>query len=119
MTSETMANLAAAALYDRRAEDIQIIHISDRSIIADYLVIASGNTDIMVRALAEEVQARMEEAGFRHIRMEGYREGRWAVIDYGDILVHIFHKEEREFYNLERLWSDGTNTVNYTGETGE
>jgi len=89
--------------------------VADMTIIADYMVLASGNSPIQVRALCDDLQEKMAEQGVDCIRLEGYASGRWIVCDYGDLLVHIFHKEEREFYNLERLWSDGGNVERYEG----
>lgn len=115
LTSENMAQYAARVLYDRKGEDIDIIHVADMTIIADYLVLATGNTTVQVKALCDELMEKMEEAGAKRFRVEGYGPGRWIVCDYGDVLVHIFHREEREFYNLERLWSDGANLRHYEG----
>ncbi len=106
----------AKQLLMKKAEDVRVINVSDLTIIADYFVIASGRSDVHVKSLCDEVQKYMFEAGASQLRLEGYREGRWIVVDYGDILIHIFHRNEREFYGLERLWTDGTNSLQITDE---
>lgn len=111
--TKTMATEIAEALYNKKGEDILIIDIADMSIIADCFVVASGNNVNQVKALCDDVERVMSLQGEQHRRLEGYPLGRWIVMDYGDVLVHIFHKEEREFYNLERLWDDGFNTSRY------
>ena len=110
---QDIARLIATTLNDKKAQDIQLIDISGLSILADCFVVASGNNPIQVRTLCDEVKDVLEQAGVNCARIDGYAAGRWIVIDASDILVHIFHREEREFYNLERLWSDGTNTISY------
>ena len=110
---QDIARLIATTLNDKKAQDIQLIDISGLSILADFFVVASGNNPIQVRTLCDEVKDALEQAGVNCARIDGYAAGRWIVIDASDILVHIFHREEREFYNLERLWSDGTNTISY------
>ena len=83
------------------------------TIIADYFVIASGRSANQVRALIDEVDDKLSELGENPRRREGTNEGRWAVLDYGNVLVHVFHEQEREYYNLERLWMDGSNQVEF------
>jgi ribosome-associated protein len=102
---------AARHLLDKKAEDVKVINVSDQTIIADYFILASGRSDVHVKSLCDEIQKYMFETGKQQMRIEGYREGRWIVIDYGDVLVHIFHKKEREFYGIERLWTDGANSM--------
>lgn len=101
-----LADEIASILDDKKAVDVVILDISRLTVIADYFVIGSGNTDTQVKALYDELEKRMREKGIEAKRIEGAREGRWIVMDYGDIIVHLFHREEREFYNLERLWAD-------------
>ena len=100
---------AAKQLFAKKAEDVQVINVSHLTIVADYFILASGRSDVHVKSLCDEISQFMHEKGYKQLRVEGYREGRWIVIDYGDILIHIFHKREREFYGLERLWVDGDN----------
>ena len=93
-----------AALYDKKAQDIVAIHVGDRTIIADWFVICSGRATPQVKALCDELEEKAAQAGLTLRRREGYDAGRWIVLDYADILVHIFHPEERRYYNIERLW---------------
>ena len=113
MESSKKVEQIAAILSGKKAQEILIIHVSDRTILSDYFVIASANSSTHVTTLAQEVALKMGQVGIPPLRMEGLREGRWVVIDYGDVLVHIFHNEEREFYQLERLWADDKNCVSY------
>ena len=100
----------------KKAEDVRILHVSHLTIGADYFILASGRSDVHVRSLCDDVEKFMMEKGKPRLRIEGYREGRWIVLDYGDILIHLFHKHEREFYGLERLWVDGDNCLQITEE---
>lgn len=95
------------ALDSKRAEDIRIIEIGDLTIVADYFVIANGTSSTQTKALAEEVEFKMSQLGIEPNRTEGYQGATWVVLDYGDIIVHVFYKETRDHHNLERLWSDG------------
>ena len=95
------------ALDSKRAEDIRIIEIGDLTIVADYFVIANGTSSTQTKALAEEVEFKMSQLGIEPNRTEGYQGATWVVLDYGDIIVHVFYKETRDHYNLERLWYDG------------
>lgn len=101
-------------LYNKKAQDIISIDIADKSIIADYFIICSGRSTPQVKALCDEVEEKSVEMGLNLRRREGYNEGRWIVLDYGDILLHIFHPEERKYYNVERLWIDESNTTDYS-----
>lgn len=106
----------AEILDNRNAEDIILIDIREQSILADYFVICSGKAANHVKVLADELEDKLAKEGIRPTRSEGYQEGRWIVMDYGDILVHIFHKDEREYYNIERLWKSVDNFENYVAE---
>lgn len=106
---ETIRNKALMicdALYNKKAQDITAIHVGDKTIIADWFVICSGRAVAQVKALADEIDEKSESFGLELRRIEGYSEGRWIVMDFGSILVHVFHPEEREYYNMERLWVD-------------
>ena len=111
MTERTLALKIADILYDKKARDIVALEVGHLTILTDYLVIATGRSAIQVKALAEEVDDRLAEAGVSMRKQEGQSEGRWIVMDYGTVMVHLFHQEERTFYNLERLWDDGGNRV--------
>ncbi len=101
----------AQTLYDRKAFDIIALRVSHLTVLCDYMLIASGRTATQVSALVDTVDEFMAEAGVQLRRSEGVQEGRWAVLDYGHILVHLFHRDERTYYDLERLWKDGTNAL--------
>jgi ribosome-associated protein len=95
------------ALDSKRGEDIRVIGIGDLTIVADYFVIANGMSTTQTKALAEEVEFKLSQQGIEPLRKEGYQGQTWIVLDYGDIVVHVFYEETRHYYNLERLWSDG------------
>jgi ribosome-associated protein len=111
MTEGALARKIAEILYDKKARDIVVLEVGHLTILADYLVIATGRSAIQVKALAQEVDDRLAEEGVQLRRKEGHNEGRWIVLDYGTVMVHVFHQEERSFYNLERLWEDGHNRM--------
>ncbi len=102
----------AEILKKKGATEIQLIDVTKQTIITDYFLIATGKNVPNVKALAEEVKDKMGKAGKLPRRTEGIREARWVVMDYEDVLLHIFHKEERAFYGLENLWADGNNVEN-------
>ena len=103
--SEDLLTHVLAWLDDAKAENVVTIDIKDKSSIADYMVIASGRSDRHVGAVAEQVQRRLKEEGFGKARIEGQPQCDWVLIDIGDIIVHVFRPEVREFYNLEKMWS--------------
>lgn len=105
--AKEMARIAFEALEDKKGEDTCIIDISHISVIADYFVISNGNSDSQVTALVDNVEEKMHKAGFVQKQGEGRNDGSWVLLDYGDIIVHVFDKENREFYNLEHVWHDG------------
>lgn len=108
MSEQTkMVVTAYKALDEKKGEDIKILEISQISIMADYFIIANGTNLTQVQALAENVQEKMNQSGFELKRVEGNRSSSWLLLDYGDIVVHVFDKEDRLFYDLERIWSDG------------
>ncbi len=102
-----MAQLAIEALEDKKAEDIRILDISEVSVIADLFIIAGGNNKNQVQALCDNVTEKLGRSGFPENHIEGYENGNWILIDFGDIIVHIFDKENRTLYDLERIWRDG------------
>lgn len=101
----------ASVLYEKKAQDIVALDVSGMTVITDGMVIASGRSALQVKTLADEVEDRLSEGGISPLRKEGQQEGRWVVLDYGSVLVHIFHTQEREFYQLERLWENGENRI--------
>jgi ribosome-associated protein len=107
MTSQEVLQLAVKTLDNKKAMDIKAIDIKDLTIIADYFLIASGSNTTQVKSLADELEFKLKQAGREPQRVEGYDSSTWILLDYGDVVVHLFYAETREFYNLERLWADG------------
>ena len=101
-----MAKVAALAAADKLAHDVTVIDVSEQLVITDCFVIASADNERQVNAIVDEVEDKLREAGHKPLRREGTREGRWALLDYADIVVHIRHTDERRFYALESLWKD-------------
>ncbi len=106
-TAKNMAKIAYEVLEDKKAVDITIIDISEVTVLADYFLIASGTNHNQVQALADNVEEKLGKAGYAMRQSEGYRTANWILMDYGDIIVHIFDSENRLFYDLERIWRDG------------
>ncbi|WP_207720556.1 ribosome silencing factor [Catenibacillus scindens] len=102
-----MAALAVEALADKKAVDTKVINIQDISVIADYFIIASGNNKNQVQAMADNVSEVLGKAGYTPRQVEGYATANWILMDYTDIIVHVFSEEDRLFYDLERIWRDG------------
>lgn len=101
-----LAQAAAAAAADKLATELQIIDVSEQLVITDCFVLAAAANDRQVRAVVDAVEERMRDLGAKPVRREGEREGRWVLLDYVDVVVHVQHAEEREYYALERLWKD-------------
>ncbi len=101
-----MATIAAHAAADKIATNVTVIDVSEQLVITDLFVIASADNERQVNSIVDEVEDKLREAGYKPVRREGTREGRWALLDYADIVVHIQHSDERDFYALERLWRD-------------
>jgi ribosome-associated protein len=101
-----MAGVAASAAASKLADDVVVIDVSGQLIITDCFVIASASNERQVNAIVDEVEEKMRQAGYKPARREGAREGRWTLLDYVDIVVHIQHQDERNFYALDRLWGD-------------
>jgi ribosome-associated protein len=105
---QRLLELAYKAADDKRAEDIVVLDMKGVSMIADYFLICHGNSDKQVQAIARELKDTAEENGYTVKRLEGFDQARWVLVDLGDIVAHVFHKEERGYYNLERLWGDAS-----------
>jgi ribosome-associated protein len=101
-----LARVAAQAAADKLATDIVLIDVSERLVITDVFVVATGSNERQVEAIVDAVEEKAHRAGHKPIRREGQRDGRWVLLDYGDVVVHVQHAEERVFYALERLWKD-------------
>ncbi|WP_432776703.1 ribosome silencing factor [Brevibacillus gelatini] len=105
-TVEELARLVVKAAEEKKAENLKVLDISKLSVIADYFMICHGNNERQVQAIVREIRDQAHKNGFDVRGIEGADEGRWVLIDLGDIVMHVFHREDREFYNLERLWKD-------------
>lgn len=105
--SKKMAKIAVEALRDKKAIDLKVIDISDVSVMADYFIIVSGSNRNQVQAMADNAEEMLGKAGYEPKQIEGYRSANWILMDYQDIIVHIFSEEDRLFYDLERIWRDG------------
>ncbi|MBO5328266.1 MAG: ribosome silencing factor [Clostridia bacterium] len=114
MTSLEKTLSICKILSSKKAQNIVYIEVSDKTSLCDYFIIAGGRSTTQVKAAAENLDEKMEkEFGLIPRRADGVKEGRWAVLDYEDVIVHIFNDEERDFYRLERLWEDGKNLSKY------
>ena len=107
MTSNEMARIAYDALDEKLGEDIRIIQIDEISVIADYLIIANGKNSNQIAALSDNVEMRMHQNGIHNELIEGNKNSTWILMDYKDVIVHVFSPEDRLFYDLERIWRDG------------
>ncbi len=114
MTSEVKTRLICQVLSSKKAKNIVYIDVEKKSSLCDYFVICSGTSTTQVKSLAENLDEKLKkEHSLVPVRAEGVKEGRWAVLDYQDVIVHIFNEESRDFYCLERLWEDGRNLTKY------
>lgn len=104
---KTMASLACKALDEKKGKDIKIIDIHEVSVIADYFIIASGSNQNQVQAMVDNVEEVLGRAGYEPKQIEGAKNSNWILMDYGDLIVHVFDEENRLFYDLERIWRDG------------
>lgn len=104
--SRDLAIAAARAAASKNAKDVVVLDVADLIVITDHFVIASGASDRQVRTIAEEIERSLRDLGVKPVRREGDREARWVLLDFVDLVAHVFHREEREYYGLERLWRD-------------
>ena len=109
MEAKELAKKIFYALEDKKGEDIKIINISEVTVLADYFIIASGTNRNQVQAMADNVEEVLAKEGAEPKQIEGYQSGNWILLDYQDVIVHIFDQENRLFYDLERIWRDGKN----------
>ena len=120
VTSRELVTEVCKALADKRGKDIVALYVREKTDICDYFVIASCTNAPQIRAMGERVEELVEKnLGLVPSRTEGVRDGRWAVVDYGDVIVHIFNDETRLFYHLERLWTTGGNLERFDDKSGE
>lgn len=104
--STEMANAAIEHLKNKKARDIRLLDIHQISTLSDYFIITTGTSTTQVQAMADELEEKMQLQGYKLYHKEGFRGGRWILLDFSNVVVHIFHNDEREFYNLERIWVD-------------
>lgn len=116
MQSKELSQEISKILLNKKGEDIAIINVSDKTIVADYYVLCTGHSMSHVKSLCEHVEEELDKIQLAPLRREGVREGRWAVLDYGDVILHVFNDESRLFYHLERLWDNGDNIEKITDE---
>lgn len=120
VTSKALAVEICKAMSDKLGKDIIVLYVREKTDLCDYFVIASGSNAPQIKAMGERVEELVEKnLGLVPSRTEGVRDGRWAVLDYGDVIAHIFNDETRLFYHLERLWTDGGNIEHFNEKTGE
>ena len=106
LTATQIASIAAKALDDKKAKDVKILRTTEQTVLADYFVICNGTSSTHIKALVDEVDKQLSEAGEPPVRREGLRSDIWVLMDFGCVIVHVFTDEARKFYNLERLWGD-------------
>lgn len=104
--STEMANKAVELLKDKKGKDIRLLDIHEVSTLSDYFIIATGNSTTQLQAMSDELEDKFKLAGHKMHHKEGFRNGKWILLDFGNIIVHLFHDEERQFYNIERIWVD-------------
>lgn len=109
MTSLEIAKESVKILDDKKALDLKVIGIKDISVLADYFVLTTGTSSTHVKALADEVEFKLKEIGINPEHIDGYRSNTWIILDYSDVIIHVFTPDAREFYSLDRLWQDGEN----------
>lgn len=119
MDQREIALAAAKALDDKRGRNIIALKVDEMTVITDYMVIATGRSVPQVKALCEHVEEELAKLDVFAKRREGLSEGHWCVLDYGDVMVHVFHEQDREYYQLERLWDDGTNMLELSFDEDE
>ena len=107
METVKFARQIADLIQNKKGYDIKILDLKNLSSIADYFVICSGTSTTHIKAISDGLEEKLENLGVKYLHKEGYNSARWILLDYGDVVVHIFHEEDRNFYKLERLWSDG------------
>lgn len=118
MDNKELVQIIAEACDDKRAEDIIALDMNEVSLVADYFIICHGSTERQVQAIAKGIKEKMDELDVNMGRMEGMEQSRWILLDIGDIVCHIFHKDERGYYNLERLWGDAAEVSLHIGQEG-
>jgi ribosome-associated protein len=108
---DRLVQIIAEAALDEKASDVVILDVNKLTVIADYFVIASGRSTLQVRSIAQNVEKRLAEVGIFPTRREGLQEGKWVILDYSSVILHVFRQEERDYYDLENLWADAGHVV--------
>ncbi len=116
LSAKAKAALISRIATDRKAMDVVVLDMRDASSITDYFLICSGGSERQVRAIADAIDEQLEPSGIASLGVEGYREGHWILMDYGDVIVHVFSEETRDYYDLERLWANAPK-IGLGGET--
>lgn len=106
--SRTVADTVIKILSERKSHNIKLLHVEEKTVLTDYLVLCTGNSSTQVRSLAGEIEYKMGLCGRKCWNIDGYSEAEWIVLDFGCVMVHVFYKEARDFYKLEKLWGDTT-----------
>jgi ribosome-associated protein len=101
-----MVEAAVRAAEEKKGFDILVLDIHELTVVSDFFLLVSGRSTTHVQACAEHIQGKLDELGVKALRIEGFRQGQWVLLDYGDVVIHVFLESERAFYNLERLWGD-------------
>ena len=115
MNPKELALRIADILEDKKAENIMVLDVAHLTSVTEYFVICSARNTVQTGTMAEDVEEKLlQEENLEARRKEGYREARWVVLDYASVIVHVFHEQEREYYNIERLWMDGSNLIHQT-----
>jgi ribosome-associated protein len=104
LDSEEKVSLIREAMEELKAQDVSVLEVSDRTQMTDYMIVCSGTSNIHIRAIVDRIVERMKEHDLKGVRREGYHEARWVLLDYGDVVAHVFDPEDREFYRLEEFW---------------
>jgi len=104
-------SIIVKACTDKKGTDIKVLDLRNLTTVTDYFVIVSGNSTTQVIAIADEIEEKMNLANYELLGKEGYKEGTWVLLDYGNVVVHVFRKAERDFYNLERVWADSRELI--------
>ncbi len=112
MNSQELANVVVNALKSRKAYDVVKIDVAEKTTLSDYFIIASARSSTQVKSLAEFCESEVEKNGGKVFRKEGYEDARWIIVDFGDVMLHVFNDETRLFYHLERLWGEGEKIEN-------
>jgi ribosome-associated protein len=107
LTSKEIVKIAVDAMLDKKAGDVKVLDISNISVIADYFIIADGSNTNQIQAIVDNIEEKLHEAGADEPRVEGYNTASWILLDYNDVIIHVFNRDDRLYYDLDRIWRDG------------